>query len=45
MGKNSIGNVEAKALVCMTHGHDLEGNMCGRGCREEGSEGGKMGQL
>ena len=23
-GKNSIGNVEAKELVCMTHGHELK---------------------
>ena len=22
-GKNSIGNVEAKDLICMTHGHEL----------------------
>ena len=22
-GKNSIGNVEAKELICMTHGHEL----------------------
>ena len=21
--KNSIGNVEAKELICMTHGHEL----------------------
>ena len=25
MGKNSIGNVEAKELICMTHGHELKG--------------------
>ena len=26
--KNSIGNVEAKELICMTHGHELkEGNV------------------
>ena len=31
--KNSIGNVEAKELICMTHGHDLNrGNEGGRGC-------------
>ena len=31
--KNSIGNVEAKELMCMTHGHELkEGNVGGRGC-------------
>ena len=30
---NSIGNVEAKELICMTHGHELKGmNMSGRGC-------------
>ena len=30
--KNSIGNVEAKALTCMTHGHELKGgNVGGRG--------------
>ena len=22
-GKNSIGNVEAKEFICMTHGHEL----------------------
>ena len=42
-GENSIGNVEAKELICMTHGHELKG---GYGvCRAEGSEGRKMGQL
>ena len=25
--KNSIGNVEAKELICTTHGHDLKGGM------------------
>ena len=30
--KNSIGNVEAKELICMTHGHELwGGNVGGRG--------------
>ena len=24
-GKNGIGNVEAKELICMTHGHELNG--------------------
>ena len=40
--KNSIGNVEAKELICMTHGHDLKcgGNVGGRGCAGW-SEGGK----
>ena len=32
-GKNSIGNVEAKELMCMIHGHELKGgNVVGRGC-------------
>ena len=45
-GKNSIGNVEARELVCMTHGHELQGgNVGGRGDRMEWSEGGEMGQL
>ena len=26
-GKNSVGNVEAKELICMTHGHELQGGM------------------
>ena len=31
-GKNSIGNVEAKELISMTHGHELQwGNVGGRG--------------
>ena len=31
-GKNSVGNVEAKELTCMTHGHELKvGNVGGRG--------------
>ena len=31
--KNSVGNVEAKELICMTHGHELKwGNAAGRGC-------------
>ena len=41
--KNSVGNVEAKELICMTHGHELYwGNVGGRG-RMEWSGG--MGQL
>ena len=29
----SVGNVEAKELICMTHGHELkEGNVGGRTC-------------
>ena len=31
-GKNSVGNVEAKELISMTHGHELYGgNVGGRG--------------
>ena len=31
-GKNSVGNVEAKKLISMTHGHELSGgNVGGRG--------------
>ena len=46
-GKNSIGNVEANELICMTHGHELRGGEFGwEGvCRAEGNRGGKMGQL
>ena len=42
-GKNSTGNVEAKELICMTHGHELKvGNIGGRGCAGwRGIEGGK----
>ena len=29
-GKNSIGNVEAKELICMTHGHELKWGNVGR---------------
>ena len=46
--KNSIGNGEAKELICTTHGHELggrQGNAGGMGCRAEGSIGGKIGQL
>ena len=28
--KNGIGNVEAKVLICVTHGHELKGGGCGR---------------
>ena len=27
--KNSIGNVEAKQLICMTNGHELKGGNAG----------------
>ena len=31
-GKNSVGNVEAKELISMTHGHELKReNVGGRG--------------
>ena len=31
--ENSIGNIEAKELICITHGHELQGgNVGGRGC-------------
>ena len=47
-GKNSVGNVEAKELIYMTHDHErTEGNAGGREAlgRMEWSEGGEMGQL
>ena len=45
-GKNNIGNVEAKNLLCMTHGHTLKGgNVGGAVYKEEGSEGEEMGQM
>ena len=35
--KNSIGNGEAKELICMTHGHELRrGNAGGRGVQGRG---------
>ena len=35
-GKDSIGNGEAKELICMTHGHELQqGNVGGRGSAEQ----------
>ena len=34
--KNSIGNVEAKELICMTHGHELKWENTG----ERGLQGG-----
>ena len=46
--KNSMGNGEAKELICMTHGHELRrvGILVGGVCRAEGSKGEKnMGQL
>ena len=46
-GKNSIGNVEAKELISMTHGCELQGgNVGGRGWAGwSGVRGGEMGQL
>ena len=42
-GKNSVENVEAKELICMTHGHELWGGIeGGRGCGGwNGVKGGK----
>ena len=41
---NSIGNGEAKELICMTHGHELRwGECCARRRGIKGRE--KMGQL
>ena len=37
-GKNSIGNVEAKELACMTHGHELQRGMWEGGCVQDGVE-------
>ena len=37
--KNSIGNGEAKELICMTHGHELTGGMMVGRCRVEGNKG------
>ena len=37
-----MGNGEAEELICTTHGHELRwGNAGGRGCRAEGTRGGK----
>ena len=45
MGKNSVGNVEAKELISMTHGH-IGGESGREGVgRMEWSEGREMGQL
>ena len=42
-GKNSVGNVEAKELIYMTHGHELQwGNVMGG---QDGVDWGGMGQL
>ena len=44
-GKNSVGNVEAKELISMTHGHELQGGMWEGGGGQDGAEWGGMGQL
>ena len=44
--KNSIGNVEAKELICMTHGHELRRGECGwEGCAGQRGIKGEIGQL
>ena len=40
-GKNSVGNVEAKELISMTHGHELQGVMWEGGGRQDGVKQGK----
>ena len=42
-----MGNVEAKELIYMTHGHELRVGGCGweGASRAEWNKGGKMGQL
>ena len=43
-GKNSIGNVEDKELICMTQGNELKENVGGKGCAGwKGVKGGKWG--
>ena len=37
-GKNSVGNVEAKELISMTHGHELWGGMWEGGGWQDGVE-------
>ena len=46
-GKNSVGNVEAKELISMTHGHELWGGGMweGGGWAGWSGVGGEMGQL
>ena len=44
--RNSIGNVEAKELIYMTHGHELsQRNVGGGGTGWRGIKWGRMGQL
>ena len=40
-GKKSIGNVEAKELICMTHGQELRGGNGGGSAGQRGIKGGK----
>ena len=37
-GKNSVGNVEAKELISMTHGHELTRGSVGRRGVQGGGE-------
>ena len=43
--KNSVGNGEAKELICMTHGHELRGRIAegkrGTGWRETKGKNGR----
>ena len=40
--KNSVGNGEAKELICTTRGHELKEEMLvGEGCKAEGNKGEK----
>ena len=43
--KNSVGNVEAKELICTTHGHELRWGECRWEdvFMVEGTKGGEMG--
>ena len=45
--KNSIGNGEAKELMCTTHGHELRGRIAGGNgaMGQKGANGKKLGQL
>ena len=40
-GKNSVGNEEAKELICTTHGHELKGRNAGQdgGTGQRGKKG------
>ena len=46
-GQNSVGNVEAKEPISMTHGHELKRGNAGRSgyAGQRGIERGRMGQL